>query len=104
MSSTAERLVESSQEKPKSQLDRLYGGSLPLELAQQHSNYHMLSGGTPHEAYNPNIHTTKRYATPSGIPSEILEDTYKERMKDMKMDIQMIYQQLSNPDTIKENV
>ena len=104
MSSTAERLVQSSQEKPKSQLDRLYGGSLPLELAQQHMNYHPLSGGTPYKTFNPNIHTTKRYATPSGIPSEILEDTYKERMKEMGQDIKMIYQQLSDPTTIKHNV
>jgi len=104
MSSTLERLVESSKEKPKSQLDRLHGGSLPLELSQDYANYHMLSGGTPHMHYNPNIHTEKRYSTPSGIPSEILEKTRKERMRDMKMDIQMIYQQLSNPNTIKENV
>lgn len=104
MSSTAERLIQSSEQKPKSQLDRLHGGSLPLELAQDYTNYHMLSGGTPYTHYNPNMHTEKRYETESGIPSEILEQTRKDRMKDMSMDIQMIYQQLSNPDTIKENV
>ena len=104
MSSTLDRLTMSSKEKPNSMLDRLHGGVLPKHLSQDYTNYHTLSGGTPHSHYNPNIRTDLRRPTLSGIPSEILDKTRKERNQELKEDQKMLLKQFMTPETIRENV
>ena len=104
MSTTWERLMISSKEKPNSMLDRLHGGTLPKHLSQDFTNYHMLSGGTPHKHYNPNIKTDIRRPTLSGIQSEILDKTRKERNQELKEDQKILLKQFMTPGTIRENV
>jgi hypothetical protein len=104
MSTTWERLMISSEKKPNSMLDRLHGGTLPKHLSQDYTNYHMLSGGTPHSHYNPNIRTDMRRPTLSGIPSEILDKTRKERNQELREDQKMLLKQFMTKGTIRENV
>ena len=103
MSSTLERLEASKGE--NSTLDRLHGGALPISQSNEFREDHMVSFGRPHQKgdFPSSIRTDRRVPTVSGIPSEILAKTKRERAEEMSEDQNILFQMYKDNGTITEN-